>query len=130
VTLIVDFELVGELRDAQRAQLPLPAIIGVLRGEFGYRSAPVWLDRVRLPLPPPLREIWFQKESLLGDVLRAARLLEHAGKPIELDSYLPGGERRGAFRDIVQAGGTAQAQQALHEATNLVVGLLAAEEAS
>ena len=130
VTLIVDFELAGELRNAQRAQLPLPAIVGVLRGEFGYRSPPVWLDRVRLPPPPPLPEVWFQKESLLGDVLRAARQLQHSGEPIELDSYLPGGERRGAFRDIVQAGETVQMQQALHEAANLAVGLLAPEEAS
>jgi hypothetical protein len=130
VTLIVDFELAGELRNAQRAQLPLPAIVGVLRGEFGYRSPPVWLDRVRLPPPPPLSEVWFQKESLLGDVLRAARLLEHSGEPIELDRYLPDDERRGAFRDIVQAGGGPRARHSLHEAANLAVGLLAPEEAS
>jgi hypothetical protein len=130
VTLIIDFELDGELRNTQRAQLPLPAIIGVLRGEFGYRSPPVWLDRVRFPAPPPLPEIWFQKESLLGDVLRAVRFLEHCGEPIELDSYLPDGERCGSFRDIVQAAGTAQTQLALHEAANLAVGLLAPEEAT
>lgn len=130
VTLIVGFELEGELRNAQRAQLPLPAIVGVLRGEFGYRSPPVWLDRVRLPAPPPLPEIWFQKESLLGDVLRTARLLQHSGDPIEPDSYLPDGDCRGAFRDIVQAAGSAETHQALDEAANLAAGLLALEEAS
>jgi exonuclease SbcD len=130
VTLIVDFQLDFAAPKATLAQLPLPAIVGVLRGEFGYRSPPVWLDRVRLPAPLPLPEIWFQKESLLGDVLRVARHLQQSGEPLELDSYLPDGERRGAFRDIVQAGGRAQEQAALHEAANLAVGLLAGEEAS
>jgi DNA repair exonuclease SbcCD nuclease subunit len=129
VTLIVDFQLDGSAPHAVLARLPLPAILGVLRGEFGYRSPPVWLDRVRLPPAAPLSESWFQRESLLGDVLRAARLLQHSGESIDLDSYLPGGERRATFRDLVQAGGLSQAQAAIHESANLAVGLLAPEEA-
>jgi hypothetical protein len=128
VALIVDFQLEASAPRTVLAQLPLPAIVGVLRGEFGYRSPPVWLDRVRLPPPSPLPESWFQKESLLGDVLRAARHLQNSGEPVDLNSYLPDGERRGTFRDIVQAGGRAQA--ALCEATSLAAGLLAGEEAT
>jgi hypothetical protein len=130
VTVVVDIELDGApLHHGNLAQLPLPAIVGVLRGEFGYRSSPVWLNRVRLPSPPQLAESWFQKESLLGDVLRAARRLQHSGDPIELDSYLPGGERRAPLHDVVQLTGKAQTHAALHEAASLAVGLLAPEEA-
>jgi hypothetical protein len=130
VALIVDFQLDPSAPRTVLAQLPLPAIVGVLRGEFGYRSPPVWLDRVRLPPPSPLPESWFQKESLLGDVLRAARHLQNSGEPVDLNSYLPDGESRGAFRDIVQAGGRPRAQAALCEATSLAAGLLAGEEAT
>jgi 3',5'-cyclic AMP phosphodiesterase CpdA len=130
VTLIVDFQLEGPpLPYSHRAQLPLPAIVGVLRGEFGYRSPPVWLDRVRLPPSPPLAETWFAKESLLGDVLRAARRLQHSDEAIDLDRYLPAGESRGPLRSIVQPAKRAQLQAALHEAASLAVGLLAPEEA-
>jgi hypothetical protein len=130
VTLIIDFQLEGTpLPYSRRAQLPLPAIVGVLRGEFGYRSPPVWLDRVRLPPSPPLAETWFAKESLLGDVLRAARRLQRSDEAIELGSYLPAGERRGPLRSIVYSDNRAQLQAALHEAASLVVGLLAPEEA-
>jgi hypothetical protein len=130
VTLIVDFQLDGPaLSSQERSQLPLPAIIGVLRGEFGYRSPPVWLDRVRLPPPPPLAESWFQQESLLGDVLRAARGLRQSGDPIEFDGFLPAGDGRATLRDIVRFAGKAHAQAAMDDAANLAVGLLAPEEA-
>jgi hypothetical protein len=131
VTLIVEFQLDGApLPQSQRAQLPLPAIVAVLRGEFGYRSSPVWLDRVRLPPAPPLPESWFQNESLLGDVIRAARRLRHSADPIEQDSFLPGGELGESLRDIVQFTRREQAQAAIDDAASLTVGLLAPEEAT
>ena len=129
VALIVSFTLDADsIAQQERTQLPLPAIIGVLRGEFGYRSPPVWLDRVRLP-PPILPETWYQQENLLGDLLRAAGHLEHAGEPIELERYLPSGVWREPVAAAVRLTDRQRVQTAVREAASLAAGLLCPEEA-
>ena len=129
VTLIVSFTLDAQALPQQAStQLPMPAIIGVLRGEFGYRSPPVWLDRVRPP-PPVLPDGWFQQENLLGDLLRAAGHLEHAGEPIDLDRYLPSGEWREPVAAVVRLKDRAAAPAAIQAAASLAAGLLCPEEA-
>jgi hypothetical protein len=130
VALLVSFTFEADALPQQaRQQLPLPAIVGVLRGEFGYRSPPVWLDRVRLS-PPVLPDKWFQQENLLGDLLRAAGHLEHAGESIDLDRYLPIGEWREPVGAVVRLGNPAMAPAALREAASLAAGLLYHGEAS
>jgi exonuclease SbcD len=130
VALVVSFTLdIDDVLPQQaRTQLPLPAITGVLRGEFGYRSPPVWLDRIRLP-PPILPETWLQQENLLGDLLRAAGHLEHAGEPIDLDRYLPNGAWREPVGAVVRLKDRALAPAAVREAASLAAGLLYPEEA-
>ncbi|MEX2139417.1 MAG: DNA repair exonuclease [Pirellulales bacterium] len=130
VALVVSFTLDVDdaLPQPARTQLPLPAITGVLRGEFGYRSPPAWLDRVRLP-PPVLPETWLQQENLLGDLLRAAGHLEHAGEPIDLDRYLPKGEWREPVAAVVRLKDRKLAPAAVREAASLAAGLLYPEEA-
>jgi DNA repair exonuclease SbcCD nuclease subunit len=128
VALIVSFTLDADAisQHAQR-QLPLPAMIGVLRGEFGYRSPPVWLDRIRLT-PPVLPDAWFQQENLLGDLLRAAGHLEHAGDPINLERYLPSGVWREPVAVAVGLKDRERVQAAAREAAGLAAGLLCPEE--
>jgi hypothetical protein len=129
VTLVIDFTLESQwLTPATAATLPLPAIVGVLRGEFGYRSPTLWLDRVRLPAPPPIAESWFEQETLLGDFLRAARQLGSAEKTINHDHYLPEGAWRQPMRDIARFQEPAIVQAALAEAASLGMGLLFPEE--
>jgi hypothetical protein len=128
IVLVVSFTIdADQWPHNARAQLPLPSIIGVLRGEFGYGSPPVWLDGVRLP-PPILPETWVAQENLLGDLLRAAGHLELVGDPIDLERYLPSGAGREPVAAAVRLTDRARVQAAAREAASLAAGLLVPEE--
>ncbi len=130
VAIIVSFTADADDTTPSHAQMQmsLPATIGILRGEFGYRSPPVWLDRVRMPAPEVPKR-WLQQDNLLGDLLRAAGHLEQLGQAVDLDRYLPRGQWREPVAAVVQHRDPELAQISLREAANLAAGLLYPEEA-
>jgi hypothetical protein len=75
-----------------------------------------------------LPDAWFQQENLLGDLLRAAGHLEHAGDPINLERYLPSGVWREPVAVAVGLKDRERVQAAAREAASLAAGLLCPEE--
>jgi hypothetical protein len=130
VALIANFTVDedGGMPAQGQMQRSLPATIGILRGEFGYRSPPVWLDRVRWPAAE-VPDSWRQQENLLGDLLRAAGYLAQTGHSIDLDRYLPREQWREPVAAMLRYREPAVVQNSLREAATLAAGLLYPEEA-
>jgi DNA repair exonuclease SbcCD nuclease subunit len=112
----------------QRSKLPLPAMVGVLRGEFGYRAPPAWVNQVTQSPAHGLPDEWYRREDLLGDYLRMARERMAQGA-IELGDYLPRNEAQGAVAELARLDDQAVVRAALAEAASLGAGLLTAQEA-
>jgi DNA repair exonuclease SbcCD nuclease subunit len=130
VTLLVKFTLDSDsLSMDERSWLPLPAITGVLRGEFGYRTPPVWLDRIQLPPPCLPPEDLYQQESILGDFLQTARRHQRSGEPIDLCCYLPAGKWHEPLSQALRLDVAACTGATVQEAAALGAGLLFPEEA-
>lgn len=106
----------------------LPALIGILRGEFGYRTPPAWVAEIQTPPPGELPRGWYDQETLLGDFLRAARRLQTAlQEPIAWDRYLPA-THVNELVELLTPGDAYQRHRALQEASHLGASLLHPEE--
>jgi hypothetical protein len=131
VTLLVSITLAGleGATHAKRSQFPLPAITGVLRGEFGYGSPPAWVAQVRLTPPSALGESLYGQETLLGDFLQAAREHDALAARNNLARFLPADCSCADAVELLRLDDRAVVQESLEEAANLGAGLLLAEEA-
>ena len=131
VTLLVSIALEGfeSATHAKRSQFPLPAITGMLRGEFGYGSPPAWVGQVRLTPPLPHDESWYRQETLLGDFLQALRGYDTLAAKNDLARLLPTHDSRADIVELLRFDDQTVMQASLEEAANLGAGLLLAEEA-
>ncbi len=102
--------------------------LATLRGEFGYRSPPIWATDLAVP-PPEVPRSWRDQENLLGDYLRTVERA-HApdAPPFNLNRFLPAGD---ASADLLRLlhGDEPGRRRALDEAAQLGATLLSPQEA-
>jgi hypothetical protein len=102
--------------------------LATLRGEFGYRSPPVWVTDLRVS-PPEVPRHWRDQENLLGDYLRTIATARESTSPVNLDRFLPPGDERVELLRLLKSD-VAVRRTALAEAAQLGAMLLTPEETS
>jgi hypothetical protein len=100
--------------------------LATLRGEFGYRSLPVWVTDLRI-LPREVPRHWRDQENLLGDYLRTIAAARESAAPLNFDRFLPTGDQRAQLLRLLTSD-EAGRQAALDEAAQLGALLLTPEE--
>jgi hypothetical protein len=101
--------------------------LATLRGEFGYRSPPIWVTDLAVPqreIPRGSRE----QENLLGDYLRTVERAQAPDAPaVNLNRFLPAGDASADLSRLLH-GDEPRRRRALAEAAQLGATLLAPQE--
>lgn len=131
VALLISWTIAGRgpLPDQVRRDRTGGELLERLRGEFGYRSPPVWTVSLEVEAAETLPPEWYEQETIRGDFLRAVRLLQmNPDEPLGLEEYLSEADRGGELAAAAVLPDYAARGRVLREAAALGADLLTGEE--